>query len=211
MSRKKIVITTLLIAGISFGSFAQQKKGDVEFGLNIGINQSTITNSIETADRRIGANLAGSLEYYFSNKWGIKTKLIFDQKGWNNGYLIDYNTGDEYVSHFRLNYITIPVMANWHFGKTGNWYLNFGPYFGFLSSATAITQTEGDIDVKELFESNDFGISYGIGVKIPVNNKIKFFIEVEGQGGFSELAKDGDEGITNSRGAINIGINFLMK
>ncbi|MNX90255.1 hypothetical protein D3C86_1222980 [compost metagenome] len=107
-----------------------------------------------------------------------------------------------------VDYITVPVMAGWHFGSKRNWYLNFGPYIGFLMSAK---DTELDSDLKDSFNTVDGGIAFGIGVKIPVSDKLKFFIEYEGQGGIAEVFKnnDGDQ-ITNSRSAFNVGINFLL-
>lgn len=100
-------------------------------------------------------------------------------------------------------------MANWHFGSKRNWYLNFGPYAGFLLNAKEISM---NTEVKEYFNSTDFGLALGVGVKIPVSDKLKIFLEYDGQGGVSEIFKDnqGDR-VTGSRGSFNVGLNFTMK
>ena len=205
---KKLWSTALLALGFVTISLAQNK-GDVEFGVNIGFNSSTVTdsNSYLQADSGIGFNTGFAADYYFSDEWSIKGKLIYDQKGWDNGSFTTANR--EYRTNYNLNYLTVPLLANWHFGSKRNWSLNFGPYAGFLMSAT---ETTGGTNVKEAFNTNDFGLALGIGVKIPVSNKLKISFEYEGQGGFSNVFKESDGGvIRNSRTSFNVGVNFLMK
>lgn len=201
-------MTAILALGFASISSAQGK-GDVEFGVNIGFNSSTVvvSNSIFQPDNGQGLNIGLAADYFFSDRWSIKGKLTYDQKGWDNGSFEDEN--GFYTTDYNLNYLTVPVMANWHFGSKRNWYLNFGPYVGFLMSAK---ETTGDVDVKEAFNSTDFGLALGIGVKIPVSDKLKISIEYDGQGGFSDVFKDSDGyRIQNSRNSFNVGINFMMK
>ncbi len=199
---------------ISFSTYSQTK-GIVEYGVNIGYNSSTVSNSIDSATRGNGLNLGVSIDYYFSKRWSIKGKLIYDQKGWDKGFIefYDFDPNSEgpsgsYTTNYDLNYLTIPVMANWHFGRTKNWYFNFGPYVGFLMSAK---ETRFGIDVKEAFNTTDFGLAFGIGVKIPVSDKLKISLEYDEQTGFSNIFKESNETITNSRSSFNVGVNFLMK
>jgi opacity protein-like surface antigen len=204
---KKIALSIIVLLGFSL-SVAAQKKGDVELGLNVGYNSSTVSDSYESADNGTGFNFGGSMEYYISNTWGIKGKLIYDQKGWDNGFFEDAD-GFAYNSDFNLNYVTVPIMASWHFGNTKNWFLEFGPYMGFLLNAE---ETRFGTDVTDGFNTNDFGLALGIGVKIPLNDKLKLFFEYEGQGGFNDIFKENDySAVTNSRSSINVGLNFLMK
>ena len=202
---KKIVLFGIL-AGCVFTSTAQNK-GQVEFGVNLGVNTSTVSTNSVRADTGTGVNFGLSADYYFSTRWSIKTKLILDQKGWNNGFFEDeFNS---YTTNYNLNYLTVPVMANYHFGRTKNWYLHFGPYVGFLLTAD---ESSGGVDVTEAFNTTDVGLSAGVGVKIPVSNKVKLSLEYEGQSGFLDIFKGMDgPSVTNSRGAFNIGLHFLMK
>lgn len=192
---------------ISTGAIAQDK-GAVEFGVNVGYNSASVSSSEERSDPGSGINVAVAADYYFSKTWSIKGKLIYDQKGWNNGFLEDLDTGIVYKTDYNLNYVTIPVMANWHFGNTKNWHLNFGPYMGFLMNAE---ETRFNLDVKDGFNATDFGLAFGIGVKIPVSNKLKIAFEYEGQSGMKNIFKESNEDVFNSRWSLNVGINFLMK
>lgn len=185
-----------------------QKKGDIELGFNIGYNTSTVASSQDNADSGSGVNVGIAADYYFSDRWSIKGKLIYDQKGWDNGFLEDLDTGNFYKTDYNVNYLTVPVMANWHFAKKRNWYLNFGPYVGFLLSAE---ETKFGFDVKNGFNSTDFGLAVGIGVKIPVSDKLKISLEYEGQSGVSNIFKESNTTVTNSRSSINVGVNFVLK
>lgn len=203
---RKIYIAILLIFGL--GQTVQaQGKGKVEFGLNLGYNFSSVADSETSSDSGAGMNVGASMDYYFSKTWSIKAKLIYDQKGWNNAFITN-EFGNDVNTNINLNYITIPVMANWHFASEKNWYLHFGPYIGFLVDAK---ETRYDTDLTEGFNKNDFGFAYGIGVKIPVSTKLKVFIEFDGQSGFSDIFEYNQyESVSNSRGSLNVGLNFLM-
>jgi opacity protein-like surface antigen len=207
---KKLFITTALVSGMAFGSHAQ-KKGDIEGGINIGINTSIVSGDYYWYDSGSGLNVGLSADYYLSSSWSLKAKLVYDQKGFDNViYTSSFDPVDHgYYTDVNMNYLTVPVMANWHFGRTRNWYLNFGPYVGFLLNAK---ETTGGEDLSDLYKSADFGLAFGIGVKIPVSNKLKISLEYDGQGGLTNIANN-NEGydLYNARGCLSVGVNFLMK
>lgn len=180
---------------------------DFEFGGNIGLNFANVstTDGEYGANTRIGFNIGASGEYYFSNRWGFKVKLIYDGKGWADGFIESEDIGNV-TTNFKVNYITIPLMANWHFGRNRNWYLNFGPYAGLLVSAK---ESKLGIDVKEAFESFDFGIALGIGYKFEIRNNTKLFFEFDGQSGFADVFQE-NAGTTlrNGRSSLNFGVLF---
>lgn len=205
---KRILITLFILSGFCSAALAQRAGG--EFGVNIGLNSSTVqySGTGENADYTVGVNLGISGEYYFSDRWGVKAKVIYDQKGWGNGFLI-LNDGTEIDGvDYHLNYFTVPVMANWHFGMRRNWYLDFGPYIGFLASAS---ESSNSADVKPLFNNTDAGLAFGIGVKFPVSNQASLFFEYEGQAGFSNVFTQSDGTYQNIRGSLNIGVLFPLK
>src|ERR1700722_7407816 len=103
----KKTLTTLFIV-LTFYSFASAQhfygpssnnnsilqKGDMEFGIGAGYGLSYIDYG-DSYSSIIGAfNASVSAEYYFSEEWGLKLKVIYDQKGSHDGSLVD-NNGDE--------------------------------------------------------------------------------------------------------------------
>ena len=124
----KIFSITLLFTFLVSVSTYSQTKGVVEYGANLGYNRSTITNNDNnSANFGSALNIGISADFFFSKRWSIKGKLIYDQKGWDKGFIefYDFDPNSQgpssvYTTNFDLNYLTIPVMANWHFGKTKN-------------------------------------------------------------------------------------------
>lgn len=200
------LFTILLLTGTCFTAFAQEK-GSFEFGFNVGYNAATVTSgSMTNTSYRSGFNVGAVGDYFFSDRWSIKAKLTYDQKGWDNGYITNLDNGQSFATNYRMDYLTIPVMANWHFGKKRNWYLNFGPYAGILLSST---ETKLNTDLKEFSTSADLGLALGIGVKIPIAKRVKIIFEADGQGGLTNIFKETDgTTIRNSRSSLNTGLVF---
>jgi opacity protein-like surface antigen len=207
---KKLVMTIALVFGLAFGTYAQ-KKGDLEGGINVGLNTSIVSGDYYWYDSGNGLNVGLSADYYLSSAWSVKAKVVYDQKGFDNViYTSSFDPADDgYFTDVNMNYLTVPVVANWHFGRTHNWYLNFGPYVGFLLNAE---ETTGNEDLSDLYTSADFGLAFGIGVKIPVSKKLRVSLEYDGQVGLTNIAKDnGGYDLYNARGCFSVGVNFLMK
>ena len=210
----------LSVIGMSFAASAQSK-GNIEFGFTVGYNSSTVSTSNgyygNEPDSYSSFNAGASADFFFSDRWSIKVKALYDGKGFSRA-LITLPDGNNYITDVKLNYITVPVMANWHFGSKRNWYLNFGPYVGFLTTAK---DTRFSMDLKNNFKSTDAGLAFGIGVKVPLNDKIKIFFEFDGQGGFSNIIKDkyrdydynsysDGANVNTIRSAFNVGLNFML-
>jgi hypothetical protein len=203
---KKLFFTTLILLGCYTLTNAQTRNA-TEFGIDVGYNSSYLIESQSNynTDFRSGLNVGVSADHYFSDTWSLKVKAIYDQKGWGNGFIVQPSGPTLYNVDFKLDYLTVPVMANWHFGRTRNWYFNFGPYIGFLLDASASDNYPG---IKDSFNTVDGGIALGVGIKIPINQTSKFFIEYDGQGGATNVFKNSDSNYQNIRESINIGINF---
>ena len=186
---------------------AHAGKGKLEMGFGTGLNIAYISDDYGDSNNHFGFNAAASADYYFSEAWSMKVRVIYDQKGWDDGVLYDVETGDGFMTNFKLDYITIPVTASWHFAPKRNFYLHFGPYVGFLASAK---DSRFDVDVKDNFNTTDFGLTVGIGVKIPLNEKFRLFFEYDAQAGLTDIFRENEfEAVTNGRNSLNVGINFL--
>ncbi|AWH85973.1 hypothetical protein HYN59_13030 [Flavobacterium album] len=200
-----IVFFLFLLSTISYS----QVKGDLEVGIGIGYNMATINEPDDFNDvySNNNKNFSVSADYNFSNRWSLKTKLIYDTKGWDQGPLY-FRGGRLRGANVDLHYLTVPLMLNWHFGGKRNWYLNFGTYAGYLMAAGEKTS---NADITEAFRKTDFGLTFGIGAKIPVTKYFKIYIEYDFQNSFNSIYKDSTiPEVRNIRSAINVGVNFLV-
>lgn len=205
--KKLVCIAMIAFAGL--GTVKAQKTSGFELGANVGINFSVVSeiDGQNSTDYLTSFNFGISGEYYFSDRWGIKMKLISDSKGWGNGFITDQNL-NIITTDYELSYVTIPVMANWHFGSTRKWYLHFGPYVGFLTKAE---DSELSTDVKSFINDTDFGLAVGIGYKFPVGEKAKLFFEYDAQSGFTDVFELNNGGsVKNSRSSFNFGVLFSL-
>ena len=212
--KKQIFIAALAILLGTVHSKAQNK-GDIELGIAVGGQFSMNYNNHKEVRSYFQPleSLSGgiSVEYYISEYLGIKMKINYDPKGWskvpNWYYALGYNILFDYLSH-SLNYLTIPVLANAHFGTNKNWYVNIGPYVGFLLEAKD-SSTFG-IDLKNrVYKDKDFGLAYGIGYKFKVKDRFKLFFEVDVQQGITNVYK-GPDTLRNFRMGINFGALYSL-
>ena len=203
--KKLSLITALTIFGILASN--AQDSGDFELGIGLGLNLANVStiDGQNNASSRIAFNAGVSGEYYFSDRWGLKAKLTYDNKGWSDGFITDENF-NTITTDFKLAYITLPIMANWHFGSNRNWYLNFGPFVGFLVNAE---DSELGLDVKDGFKSTDIGLALGIGHKFEIDDNFKLFIEYDGQSGLTDIFEENTgDAIRTGRSSLNIGAIF---
>ncbi|KAF2081343.1 porin family protein [Flavobacterium sharifuzzamanii] len=162
---KKVVLSALAVMMFAFAN-AQDVKYGVKGGLNLS-NFSGDTDGINLKSKA-GFNIGGFVEIKLSDKFFIQPELLYstqgpkvkDQAGEVDGIL--YN-GDV---RFNLSYINVPVMFKYYVADKLN--VEAGPQIGFLTSAKTKTTIDGysgshTMDVKDIFESIDFGLNFGVG------------------------------------------------
>lgn len=205
---KKILFTLFAILSFSIIN-AQSDKGDFTIAPQIGLNLSNYSSSENLNNKlRVAFNAGVITEYYFNDRWSFRSGLIYDSKGTK----VEFDDED-YID--KLNYLTVPIHANWHFGAKRNWFLNFGPTLGFVITAkTDIPQ--GEIDIKdELNSTFDIGLSVGVGYKFEVSDKAEIFIQYQSYNGFVNVFDSGDFSgfnisLFNVTSTFNIGAVFQL-
>ena len=216
---KKLLVLLVFILGLS--QMKAQEKGDVEVGVLGGLNVSTLSGGDNDSDykSRVGANFGLSGDYYFSDQWSLRVKLLSDGKGakevTSSGNVLGVKVEEELI--YRINYLSIPIMANFHFGgaEFKNFSLNLGPYMGFLSSAeksyrVGILESES-VDVKEDYNGFDFGLAFGLGYKFRLSDPLRMFLEYGGQLGFVDILKDNEgDSVKNFSHSFNIGLSYVF-
>ena len=196
---KRIIILVLLSFLIKDNIYAQSEKGDFTLSPYIGINFSTYFSDADYKERYAAA-FGANVDYYFNDRWSLRTGVMFNPMGAEDGF----NNTD------KLNYLSVPINANWHFGGNRNWYLNFGPVLSFLLSADSELSGGDKMDIKDFVPGFDFGIGFGIGYKFPINEKLELFFDYQGLGGLIDIDKESllDYEINNSKNAFHFGAIF---
>lgn len=187
---KKVICLGLLLSG--FLGFSQlREKGAIELTPLIGYGSANYYGEKNLSNDPISSvNLGVNGDYFFNDRWSLRSGLLFQ------------TMGSEVIDGYeeKLNYLTIPVNANWHFGSTRKWNLNFGPSAGFLLSAKG----DGE-DIKEFVNTFQLGLNVGIGYKIEISEKFSILIDYQALVGMTDVPKDSDFTLKNNYGAFNVG------
>ncbi|RZJ50010.1 MAG: PorT family protein [Flavobacterium sp.] len=163
MKRNILVIAAILMFGLSN---AQETK----FGLKGNLNISNFTGDTEGLDlkSRVGFNVGGFVAIKISEKFTLQPEVLYSAQGTNIDNFGADIEGNFYTADvkFKLAYINIPVMFKYYAAEKFN--IEAGPQIGFLTSAKTSTKVNGfnqtvEQDVKDNFESIDFGVNLGVG------------------------------------------------
>ncbi|GAA3577811.1 porin family protein [Snuella lapsa] len=196
---KKQLFYVLLFLGI-FSINAQSDSGDFTIAPQLGLNLSNYASTENLNNKiRMSFNAGAIAEYYFSDRWSLRSGLLYDSKGTKVT-----QSGEDTID--KLNYLALPLHANWHFGSNRDWFLNFGPTLGFLLSAKA-DGPNGEIDIKDNVDASfDAGLGVGIGYKFEISDTTQLYVQYQGYGGFVNVIDDLDFSLTNTTSAFNLGI-----
>ena len=194
MKTRLLFFAMLITTSVTFCQMHEH--GTIELIPNIGYSGSDLYgDDVEFFDPRGGIQFGLVGDYYFNDRWSIRSGLSYFSMGAKE---------DEF--ELKLDYLNIPLNANWHFGKTRRWNLNFGLTPGFLLTA----DFDGE-DVKEGFESFQLAFSYGIGYKIGISEKFSLLIDLQAVVGLTNIIDDLDDfSVTNSGSSINVGGVFVL-
>lgn len=187
---KKVLILGALFFSL-YGFSQSRDKGTIELTPLVGYatanyyGESNLNNSSVS-----NVNFGVNGDYFFNDRWSLRSGLLYQAMGTKfSGY------------EEKLKYLTIPVNANWHFGSTRKWNLNFGPSAGFLLTA----EDNMGNDIKDSANTFQLGLNFGIGYKIEISEKFSILIDYQGMAGLTEIAKDSDYTLKNVYDSFNVG------
>lgn len=193
----------LFFAAVAVFGFVSVQAQDVKFGAKGGLNLANITGSdAGGSNMKAGFHVGAFVEIPIANKLIIQPEIHYSNQGAQQDGSFE---GFNFDAKFQLNYINVPVMFK--YAITEKFFLEGGPYVGFLTSAKVEVDIAGigsnSEDVKELFKSTDFGL--GIGMNYDFSDVI--FANVRYQVGLTQIGDSGEgDDIKNS--VIQIGLGF---
>ena len=196
---KKLLLVIAMVAAGLTANAQEREKGDIELAPYIGVSQSFFNgDNAAFYDTKNSVTFGVKGDYFFNDRWSLRSGLQYDSMG------ASVNSND-----LNLNYLSIPLNANWHFGSTRKWNLNFGLTPGFLLEAEA----ESGEDLSNEVKSFQLGISYGIGYKLEVSENFSLLFDVQGNVGVTNF-NDIDSVVSisqlNAFSSFNIGGVFKL-
>ncbi|MBN9312547.1 MAG: opacity protein [Chryseobacterium sp. 39-10] len=193
-------------AAIAMGSltFAQQ------FGVKAGMNVSSLSKQqgLDDSKSKIGLNAGVFMNAPIAENFSIQPEVLYSQYGakvnWTNPI-----GGDKMSASQNLDYITVPVM--FQYNAIPSFYLEAGPEFGFLVSATNKIKNETTgasstgSNYKDDLNTFNFGVGLGAGYYFTKN----VGLNARYVAGFTDTAKNrpsGSDAVKNN--VFQVGLNF---
>jgi len=172
-------------------------------GLRDGISWSGINNGydferIQIKDRT-GQSFGLLLNYRTLSFLILQAEINYEEKGF------DFQTdpllcGGGYSGNFRLKYLTIPFTSHFEIGNKVMYYGYAGVYVAFrlkAENSTSVVSDSPDLviydksyDPTDIFNKHEFGGLVGIGIKIPLCEKVKLIIDSRYNLGLTKVTKN---------------------
>jgi hypothetical protein len=198
---------------------AKAQNSLVDFGIEGGPNLSTLTGTTfynTKFDPKIFASAGFIFQYNTKKFLSFKTGVSYQQKGFQQDLnLTDVNGNfiekGKYTARF--DYLTLPILVKATFGKKVNFFVNAGPYVGYLLNKTDKYKSKS-LDHKESsmngFNNWDFGVSAGIGIGIPINDYWVVSLEARNYTGLINISTYGGDNIKTNTTDLRVGIVYRM-
>jgi hypothetical protein len=146
---KKTALLSFAIIAVNF-AISQS----VHIGFKGGLNLSNLTyKSADALDYKVGLHAGVLSHVHISRRFALQPELTYSNQGGER----TFNNTDIKQN---LNYINIPVLAQYMFGK--GFRLETGPQLGFLVGAKQKVGSK-ETNIKGEFESTDFSWAFGLG------------------------------------------------
>ena len=147
-------------------------------------------------DLSLGFSGGLSFQYNFSKLVALRTNISFERKGLTTKIQATDEYGNpigELTFHSNFNYLTLPLLGRLTFGKKINFYVNAGPYLGYLLKQKDITEAFGEYPKTEMdntdnFKRLDFGITSGLGMNFPIQEKLLLSVEIRNNFGLTNIS-----------------------
>jgi Outer membrane protein beta-barrel domain len=138
----------------------------------------------------------------------LRSNLHFDRKGYSTGKIQNTTQFGQiigtanYITNY--DYLTLPILVRANFGRKINFFVNAGPYFGYLINTRTIVQSKvvqnfvSYVKYADLAKS-DIGISTGVGFYLPLISKLALSFELRNNLGLAnQNIRNGPENNTTS-------------
>ncbi len=153
----------VLIFMVSFSSLRAQ--GKVTFSLRAGLNVAQIFGSGSQAFNHFGFSGGPKLGWRFASRFSFDPEVLYNMKG--AARYPNVEKGDYYSFSVDLDYIEVPLLFSYHFGKKRNLSVEFGPSFGFLVRQKAYENGAAVNSSSTGFNIYDISLAAGFNYHLP--------------------------------------------
>ena len=145
----------------------------------------------------IGFSSGLFFQYNFKKIISLRTNLAYERKGSTiKGKALDDsgNSLGDVRGNLNFDYLTLPILVRATFGKRIMYFVNTGPYLGYLLKQTIVSRGEKipttTKDDTSLYKKIDLGVSAGLGLLVPYKQHFAFSLEVRNNLGLYNISPE---------------------
>lgn len=188
----KIINKTVYIILICFSInlYSQvREKNTIELTPKIGYSTFRYYASGFPSGKLNSINFGVTGDYYFNQIWSMQTGILYQKMG-----------GKTFYDKFEIEYINLPINANWHFGSKRKWNFNIG-----MTTSLRLNDSESQSILGAKIKNIQSGFNIGTGYKIEISNRIGILIDYQFFSGATGLDQDEIYVLTNKGSNLNLG------
>ena len=216
--KKHFILLALFATSVSFAQ--DREKGTIEIAPTVGISvaQYLGVNSYYNADPLYSSTVGVNFDVYLSNVWSLRSGLHYQIMGGEeyNYYYNSTNFTSSWTTQ-RLDYLTLPIHGNLHFGSKRNWNLNFGPTIGFLLRAE-YESNNYVMDNSEHFKRAQLGLGVGMGHNFKIKENMGIGLQLNQTIGLTNIDNNrfyvsnfyNDNNYYTQNYYITLGVSFIF-
>lgn len=192
------------------------------FGIKGGLNYTNISGDYSFENEfKTGLNFGAFANFNFTRMMGVVSEINYEQKGFR--YKSYSNQTEQIIGEKRFDYLTIPILFKYQFGKNTKFFVTIGTYLGILVYAYDKGQITDESVLPPLVSSwnhdiyfdtqdVDMGLSFGVGLQIPLNRRFGLVLEGRYQPGLMLVEPDKMfiEEYRNVSMELNLGIIYHL-
>ncbi len=173
---RKVLFTAIALLGLAFSALAQdsttppsttaKKKpvSKIHYGIKFGVDLTTIQGKGFSAATNAGFDAGGFFEYHLDKNWGLEGDLLYTRfqnraSNFAGFYNTTANLSTPNDARVNLNYIAIPLLAQYKFSKILS--VVAGPQYSIL-----FYDDEELIHFTGAFKKSNFGAVGGLQVTL---------------------------------------------
>ena len=189
------IISSIFLVVLIFSNSISKPKYSFGFYCGGGISKNIITSNIGKPNYFAVPAISVGLnaEVKTSENWGFKIDPNYLKLGYSyNITFTDLNGKvlSQDKLNVSLNYFQIPLLVKYSFGKKVKYFINAGPYFGYLYKYSYTTENDFQtfMNSNSKLNSTDYGLTSGIGLTFNSEKKLGFNVELRNNLGFMNLS-----------------------
>ncbi|AEA44587.1 porin family protein [Fluviicola taffensis] len=169
----------------------------------------------------IYGSFALTFQYNLPKLFSVRAAIGYERKGHQMEIQVTDENGtfiDNSIFQSQFNYITLPILARFSFGKNIKFFLNAGAYGGFLfKEVDRIAETEHFKAINQTntknFKQFDYGLTGGFGLSVPIKTRWNVSLELRNNFGLVNISSlplsNNGQVITNTTNIL-MGVSYKL-